>query len=293
MFAPSTSLAARLSEAFSTAVFRELAREHPDNATHKRIQIIAEYGSADGASLGEAFNRALRLLVREYRNEYVFKNELVSKIIFGKHSPRTASALLELRMGRSWADLVILNGTSTTYEIKTDLDQFARLATQLSDYTSRSEYVNVVTSDKRAATAERHLPDHVGVVAIRSNGAVTTLRPAASNIHRLVADHLFSMLRTSEVLELLGNATGYVLDVPQGNAWARLKELFAELPIEIAHDGVVAILRRRGTEAAKLAGNSAFPFSLRALAYATELSNVGQQRLLDRLGKPASLVMEG
>jgi len=284
--------AAHLAGAFSSAVFKELARTMPQPSARKRIALVARCATSAGASLGDAFEAAHALLTRDYRNEYVFKNGLVSKIVFGKHSPRTASALLELRMGNSWADVVIVNGTSTTYEIKTDLDQFARLLTQIDDYTGRSEFVNVVTSDTRAAAAERILPTYVGVVGLRRNGALVTMRPAESNRGRISSDRLFSMLRTSEALGILKNARGYELDVPSGEAWKRARLLFGELSVDEAHAGVIAHLRQRGRTAAELVTDPGFPPSLRALAYATELSAIGRARVLNRLAAPAALLLE-
>lgn len=283
----------RLSRAFSTAVFRELAREIPAHTARESIARVARLGETNGASLGDTFEHAHRLMTSGYRNEYIFKNELVSKIVFGRHSTRTASALLELRMGKSWADVMIVNGTSTTYEIKTDLDQFGRLSTQLADYSSRSEFVNLVTSDARAAAAEKYLPAHVGIVALRRNGALRTVRSATSNFERMHSVDLYSVLRADEALTILTNLTGYALDVPPGRAWNRLRELFAGLPLVEAHTGMVGQLRRRGIAASQLSSSPGFPPSLRALAFGTNLSVVGRERVLRRLASPATLALEG
>lgn len=278
--------------AFSSAVFRELGRENPAPFARERLALVANFALEKDATLGAAFDSALSILARDYRNEYVYKNGLVSKIVFGRHSPNTASALLELRMGNSWADLVVINGTTTTYEIKTDLDQFSRLESQTGDYESRSEFVVAVTSDKRAFRAEQLLPSHVGILALRKNGAISTVRAAESNLDRLRADHLFSMLRTGEAISILRDLRGYELDVASGEAWKRLRSLFSELTIAEAHRGVLGQLRLRATSAVNLTSNAAFPKSLRALAYSTELSAVGRRRLLQLMSAPAALVRD-
>jgi hypothetical protein len=283
----------RLAGGFSSAVFKELAKPAPEESAAYRIGSIARCATDETSSLASAFDQAFAFMVRDYRNEYVFKNSLVSKLVFGRHSPKTASALLELRVGNSWADLVVINGTSTTYEIKTDLDQFARLSSQLRDYEARSEFVNVVASDRRASSAEKILPSHVGVLALRPDGSLSTIRAAQSNLNRMTSDHLFSLLRTAEAAEILRKQRGYVLDVPSGEAWKRVRALFGELSVEEAHRGVVSQLRRRGRSGFNLVTDADFPVSLRALAYATELSAVGRQRLLERLRAPAALVLEG
>lgn len=283
--------ASRLASAFSTAVYRDLSRSALGFDAAQRIRPIIEV-ARQGSTLGEAFDRSYELVSRQYRSEYFYKNTLISRIVFGRHSPRTAAAVLELRMGRSWADVVVLNGTSTTYEIKTDLDQFTRLRTQLPDYVSRSEFVNVVVSEKRATVAERQLPLNIGVVLIRSkSGSLATARPAESNLQALRADDLFSMLRTSEALQILRHASSEVLDESSFHSWKLLREAFAKLPVDIAHAGVVRELRNRGKRDGKSSMLTDFPKSLRALAYSTTgISAVGERRILDRLSTPAELL---
>lgn len=194
-------------------------------------------------------------------------------------------------MGGSIADIVVLNGTTTTYEVKTDLDHFSRLSTQLIDYTSHTEHVFVVVSEKRAVLAEQQINDSVGILALRQNGALSTIRPSSSNLSQMSVDNLYLMLRTSEAADLLRRAIGYEADVPTGHLWLRMRELFREFSIEVAHQHVLTQLRHRSTNAFKLVSNRDFPHSMRALAYGTELSGIGVQRVHERLSSKASIFL--
>jgi hypothetical protein len=285
----STSTSRRLATVFSTRVFRALAAERTDVA--ERLAPLATVADVGTVTLANAFEIAHQRLLRTYRSEYLFKNALVSKIVFGRHRPTTASAILEMPMGNSEADVVVLNGTSTVYEIKTDLDQFVRLDSQLRDYCTHADRVYVVTSDSKAAHAESRVPDHVGVLALNHVGALTTIRPATSNLRQLRHEHLFRMLRRIEAETLLRERIGYTADVARGHLSQRMAGLFAELDIVDAHHGVIDALRRRGRSAAQLTTTTPFPVSLRALAYGTELSGIGQKRLLNRLQQPLALAM--
>lgn len=290
MHTDTASSSRRLASVFSTRVFRALAAEHHEDIA-ARLTPLMTIGGADTATLGERFEEAHRALVADYRSEYVFKNTLVSKIVFGKHSPATASAILEMPMGDSEADLLVLNGTSTVYEIKTDLDQFTRLNGQLSDYCTHADRVHVVTSDAKAAAAENRIPSNVGVLALKRSGALSTIRPATSNLDRLRHEHLFRMLRRNEAAALLRDSIGYTPDVPTGYLSERMGELFNEFNIADAHRFVVGQLRQRGRTAAALTSTDQFPTSLRALAYGTELSRVGRERLVRRLHQPLTLAL--
>lgn len=284
--------AARLASAFSTVVFRDLARQKTTVAKRRLANVAGLVHDDTSATLADAFNRAHAAMWKYYRNEYIFKNALISKIVFGKHSPRTASALLEIPMGASCADLIVLNGTITIYEIKTDLDQFDRVASQVADYSTRAEHVTVVVSESRANAAESRLPAQVGILTIRQNGALRTIRPSVSNLHQLNVDHLFQLLRTEEALRILQRTRRYELDVPTGYAWPRMREIFAELPVELAHKEVLAELHTRGQIATSLTTQSSFPISLRALAYATDLSQAASRRLLSRLNSHPSVIFK-
>lgn len=235
--------------------------------------------------MADIFNAAHDKLRRDYRNEYVFKNAVVSNVVFGRHRPTTASAILELPVGSSFADVAVFNGTSTVYEIKTDLDSFARLDSQVADYSTRVEFVHVVVSDARVGAAERHVPDHVGVLALRRNGSFTQVRPAQSNGARLRSDHIFGMLRRAEAEHVVGTAALSAVSGP-AERWEALRSAFAALDPADAHRGAVDALRLRGMQAARVASHADLPRSARALAYSATLSKSAGERLLHRMQQP-------
>jgi hypothetical protein len=279
--------------AFTRPVFRALAQPGPlPVAAARSLNGLADvvrgrHGRAD-LILGEAYDAAYGVLEKQYRCEYYFKAQVVSKVVFGRHSPRTANALLELPMGSSIADVVVVNGTTTVYEIKTDLDNFDRLDGQLDQYGTRAEYTNVVVSEGRAERATATLPSWVGVLAVRRNGALATVRAAESRLDDLVAEHQFHLLRIEEARRAVTAATGQLIDGPTGRAWSLLREEFASLPAAEANAAVVRELRGRGAAAAELATTVGFPRSLRAMAYAQPLSRAAQGRLVKSLNMPIS-----
>jgi len=280
---------AQLALAFSPMVMAALGRRTLGNSAPRLSMVAGLVRDRPSATLGDAFDAAHALLAHGYRSEYVFKNALVSKIVYGRHSPATATALVEQQMGNSVADLMVVNGTSTAYEIKTDLDQFVRLDAQLADYCSRAERVYVVTSESRAAAAAARAPHHVGVIGLRSNGSLAMVRIADSNMERLQHDHLFTMLRTGELKTLLRRTHDLVPVTHMVQALDQMRAAFRELDIERAHAEALMQLRGRGSSTAQLTTVGPFPTSLRALAYTGEHSRVGAARIRERLDSPAAL----
>lgn len=271
---------------FSSATFRSLASARPVEAMRRLQKVFPLVAESGGKSIADAFDIAYETLLHNYRNEYVFKNTIVSKIIFGRHKPTTASAILELPLGRSIADVVVFNGTSTVYEIKTDMDSFARLKSQLQDYRTRIEMVYVVVSERRAESAKRMIPDGVGLLTLGRRGSLRVDRPAISNLDQLNVDHIFGALRQSEAAGILNRHGLRTTSKDPVGQWHELRELFSTLDVSLAHTGAVSAFRSRRNTTHEIALHPSLPESARALVYSTPLSGLAMRRLASRLEEP-------
>lgn len=228
-------------------------------------------------------------LARDYRVEYVYKNTIASSMVFGRHSPGTASAVLELSAGDSVADIVVLNGASTAYEIKTDLDQFSRLPHQVADYAKCFDKVVVVTSSSRAEAALELVPAVHGVIGVDRRGRMRTYREPTVDESRLDPHLMFQLLRRDEYLAILKRTGGFGTSAGEDDDWISMRSAFAALPTDVLRHEVLGELRRRGMAVAKINPSiRLLPKSVRALAYSTKLSRVGFNRLLTRLNQPMS-----
>lgn len=263
---------------FTTATLRAMASPSPWEAARRLMN--AGLMSAR-APLADVLDEAYISLVANRPSEYIFKNTLISKIVFGRHRPSTAAATIELPVGASIADVLIVNGTSTIYEIKSDLDSFSRLSSQLTDYSRLAENVYLVTSTRRAKQASVEAPSHIGLLTIDKRGRIGTIREAEGGIERLEPRYFHDVLRTSERKLLLSRA-GFD---PIGMTASDLKHSFCHLTPDVLHNLAVTILRERFSSPAALVTCPKFPVSLRALAYGTPLSPPAQKRLATRLSR--------
>lgn len=74
--------------------------------------------------------------------------------------------LNEFRAGSCKADLVILNGTATAYEIKSERDSLARLSNQVLNYRRVFASVNVMVRGIHVESVRHVVPVDVGVVPL-------------------------------------------------------------------------------------------------------------------------------
>jgi len=228
-------------------------------------------------SVAQLFEVAWEELRRDYRNEYVYKAELANRLVFGRHSPRTAGLHIEMPVGRSIVDVAVFNGTSTAYEIKTEFDSARRLDTQTADYLKVFDQVFVVAHPSAAIAYADVVPAPVGVLALETKGSLKLIKRPASNLATVSSSAIFRCLRRDEYLTAIESATNCALSLPNGLIAKTCYELFSDFSPEMAHRIFVDALRRRQTSPKTVEFVIQLPSCLRALGYATPLS--GRQKM--------------
>ncbi|MEX3971728.1 sce7726 family protein [Paraburkholderia caribensis] len=232
--------------------------------------------SAEKQPLASLFDSAWQEMRRAYRNEFVYKTEITNRIVFGRHSPKTASLHVELPVGRSIVDIAVFNGTSTAYEIKTEFDTPRRLTTQTSDYLAAFSRVCLVTHPRCAESYADIVDPRVGVLVLTDRGALRVIREPLDNRENVSPKTIFGCLQRAEYVECVSHKIGEPVVKPSAIIQGYCGHVFQEFtPLE-AHDIFVSALRKRKTDGDTVRFVTALPESLRVLGYATPLS--GRQR---------------
>lgn len=195
--------------------------------------------------LSQFFDWVHNFLFKNYRNEYIYKNAIANKILLGRHSLNTSHMLMEFRAGKCKADAVVLNGTSTVYEIKSEYDSFFRLENQIESYFQIFDHINVITSKTQALKIGKHLPDTVGILILNERNNISTVRDSMTNKKNIKPDILFDSLRKTEYLKIIKEITGVLPNVPNTQIYKECKKIFCSVQPELAHDLTIAALRGR------------------------------------------------
>lgn len=184
-------------------------------------------------------------LQKHYRCEYVYKNNLVLKLI-KEHSLKTTLILNELKIGASKADLVMLNGAVRVFEIKTELDDFSKLSKQLNDYQKFADGVSIVTDEKNAEKLKIEYADtNIGIIVLDAKNKLQTIKEAGSNTSLFDFDTIFKILRKQEYLDLVADNFGFVPDVPNTQIFRACYELLASKDIVDFQKQVLNKLKER------------------------------------------------
>jgi hypothetical protein len=153
--------------------------------------------------------------------------------------------LTEFRAGKCKADVVILNGSSSVYEVKSEYDSFKRLEKQISEYLKLFDRINVITSDSQIVKLKTLLPLEIGIQVLTSRNTISTIREAKSNLLNIDTDILFNSLRKDEYIALIKDYYGAIPDLPNTLLFKACKKLYCEIAVEDAHHLTINILRNR------------------------------------------------
>lgn len=234
------------------------------------------------------FNFFYDLLWDKYRCEYVYKNVLATEL-YEKELHRIHDSLLinEFASGQSRADVVIMNGTSTAYEIKSNYDSLARLDQQIEDYRKIFDQIIVVTSPEKAKTVEKHTPPWVGVMKLTENKEVKFRRKPKSNKRNTDPAAIFDCMRKGEYCAILKEKFGYVPDVSNSRLYRESKKLFCQLDPAVAHDCMVGEFRKRSEN--RPFGDEMLekiPTSLKHVCLSILASRSAANKIIEELYKP-------
>lgn len=246
----------------------------------------------DRATVADAFESAFNVLkVAGHRDEYIYRAAITHKILMGTHSLRTASMLNEFRVGNCKADLVILNGTSTVYEIKSERDTLARLANQIENYKRVFAAVNVVASEAHVNDVLAIVPADIGVMCLSKRYRITTVRASLNCPERICPVTVFDSLRMDEgrtILEAMGVP---VPDVPNTQKHALMRGLFEQLQPADLHDEMVRTLKRTRDLAPLCDFVERMPASLQAAALSISVRRSDRAKLIEAVSTPLRLAM--
>ncbi len=282
-----------LTRLFSATVFREMAKKGRSGLFRRLIEQTDLLEHVDPrATVGNTFDSAFEILkVAGYRDEYIYRAAVSHKVLMGTHSLRTASMLNEFRAGSCKADLVILNGTATVYEIKSERDSLTRLANQVENYKRVFAKVNVIASEGHIKGVLATVPDDVGVMCLSKRYRITTVREAVDCPARICPVTVFESLRMAEGAAIL-RAMGVTMPkVPNTQRHVAMRDLFAAVDPVALHVEMVRTLKRTRNLAPLGDLVDRLPESLQAAALSVSVRRADHPRLVDAIATPLCAAM--
>ncbi len=264
---------------FSTNRFRKLVEEQDASYLLSKYALYDAGANNSIVTIRDYYKHIYNALLSSYRNEYIYKNLIINKILLGRHSLNTATVLNEFRVGKSVADLVLLNGVSRVYEIKTELDSLFRLDSQIADYRKVFEHIYIVTHISLAEKYANLVDDTIGIIALTDNKTLKTVREASLNTAHLDSSTMMRCLRKGEYSNIIKRYFGAVPQTTPVRYYSACKELFAQIPRDELHGMMLAELKKRTIrEKDKFASDDITPKELKYLFWNLDFNADSYQR---------------
>jgi hypothetical protein len=172
------------------------------------------------------------VLADNYQNEYVFKNEFLNNWLIKELGETSSKIFSEFRVGNSIADLVMFNGCSKIFEIKTELDSDSRLTLQLENYEKAFNQIFLIIPKSKVYLYEKQEAS-VGLITYDSSSEniFSFYRNAKLNLD-VDASVIMSILHTNEYKSIVREYYGFLPQMTSFNQFKICSELIFEIPNE-------------------------------------------------------------
>ncbi len=267
------------SRLFSKATLRHLIHQTDHQLLEQAYELFSK--DTEDKMFHHVVEDAYHYLSRSYRNEYYYQNTLLNKLILNKRSKDTV-ALAQVPVARSVADFILINGEAVVYEIKSDLDSFARLKDQINDYYKAYTKVSVVSSEKNYKRLENMLQESpVGIVTVTKRNTISRSmkKEPEACFDYLSYQSMFRQLRKHEYEAILKDHFHDLPTAPSGLYYRACFTQFQEIPIKLAYEKMLGQLRLRHEEIGEVLHQ--VPYELRSLIYFSRFT-VKERELLEQ-----------
>lgn len=240
----------------------------------------------DGESKNEnIISEIYRYLGRSYRNEYFYKNTLLNKLIISAHRLKTTTALTEVPVAKSKADFIMINGKAVVYEIKTELDTFERLESQICDYYKAFDHVCVVTSESQARELLYRFDNSpVGIYVLSDKNTLRRLKEPQEFRNTLDKEQIFKILNKPEYENIVRKIINGLPQVTPVQYYRECKRIVCELSTEELYKMFLKELKKRNR--IDVIDFDKVPYALRFLVYFSKFEKEQLIELDDYLKQP-------
>ena len=258
-----------ISALFTTPTFKDVFRSgESEYITEKMSSFKKQIGAPKGTTIGKAINKAYQYLTENYRNEYIYKNVIANKLLLERHDLKEAGLLNEVRIGSSIADLIVINGTNTIYEIKTELDSPIKLLKQIESYKKVSPKVFLVTHH---SLIDKYSPiiaeSAVGLISLNENQNLDIIYEPMADTSFFDIKMMMSMLRKDEYSGLIFSHFGYLPNVSNINFYKECLKLAIQITETEFHSLMLVQLRKRIVKEARLLSSKKTPIELKHICF--------------------------
>ncbi len=264
-----------LSCIFTPNIFRGLINTGSLNQVKSRYNKNKEYFlfKDNHTNFTDLVKLVYKKMYKQYRTEYIYKNEILIKQLLGKYSLNTTTLLNEFRIEGSVADLILVNDQVNLFEIKTDLDNLIRLNYQLNNYTKAVELISIVTNTKYIKELLiKYSNTSFGIIELTDQNTLREHKKATVDKNSFKHSTIFKLLRKHEYLSIVKKIFGAVPNVPNTRIFKACLDLVQKVDVKTFQEMAFQKVKTRTIENPDCIKDDETPDELKFLCYSQNLS---------------------
>ena len=267
------------SSAFSRTVFSDIIKYQ--DFSHLDWLISYYDHPVKAANYNDYIKQIYKLLLKDYRCEYVYKNELL-KYLLAKYGTKETVAFNEYKVGDSIVDIAFFNGESKAFEIKSDLDSPKRLKKQVESYSIIFDKCYVVIPENKCEEYLSIVDEKTGILLLAQKGKRLFFEEYKTAIKQeeFDSDIFIRCLRTYEYESVITQEFGELPLVPSYRMFDACKELFRSIPQERLRTYFVEQMKKRKSNMQTI---KSMPSYLKQIGLSMNLNNNSSCSLLQYL----------
>jgi len=243
--------------------------------------LASKYDILRCATYSDLLKKSYSVISKYYRCEYVYKNELI-KLLLKKYGTRNSVYFSEFRVENSIADIVMFNGESKAFEIKTEYDTSRRLDKQMDDYKRFFDKCYIIISEDKVDEYCDIVESTTGIIAMsRNNGRIILkeIRQAEQN-ERFESEALMSCLRIEEYKNIVLSLGESLEGVAGYDMYKYCHQVISKANPNELRDLFLREIKKRKNNTALL---RKYPMSIRQMMLSLNLPEDKANKLLEQL----------
>lgn len=267
-----------LSSAFSRSAFIDVLNYN--DYSHFNW-LVSRYDILRCATYSDLLKKSYSVISKHYRCEYVYKNELI-KLLLKKYGTRNSVYFSEFRVGNSIADMVMFNGESKAFEIKTEYDTSRRLDKQMDDYKRFFDKCYIIIPEDKVDEYCNIVESTMGIIAMSQNNGCIILKEIrhAEQNERFESEVLMSCLRTEEYKNIVLSLGESLEGVAGYDMYRYCYQVISKANPNELRDLFLHEIKKRKNNTALL---RKYPMSIRQMMLSLNLPEDKANKLLEQL----------
>lgn len=224
-----------------------------------------------------------QILESNYQNEYVLKNSFLNEWLITEIGKNDSKIFSEFRVGNAVADLVMFNGTSKVFEIKTEFDSEKRLTLQLENYRKAFNEIYIIIPESKLSTYSKYHGE-IGIITFNavSPNSFKVNRKASIN-YCVDKETIMHILRTHEYKRLVEAHFGALPSITSFTQFDICSELIGNIANSELNRYFIDIMKNRYHENIL---SSRYYRELNQISLAMKFSKSDRKKLIGQLKSP-------